>query len=237
MIVVRPPESIHVVRDTVDGGSVEGRWHFSFDDYADPRHVRFGQLRVLNDETLGPGATRPLRALRHNELLTYVATGELCPSDERGKGEVVVAGGAYHLTAGRGAWYAEANARADRPLRLVRMEFLPEVPDLAPSTARKAVTREQRRNGLLPIAGGAHAGALPLRSEATVFSSFLEAGRTVSHPLDGPRGAYVYLLEGGPVRVNARGLPALGAAELSAEPTVRVSADADAELLLVETRL
>ena len=237
MIQVRLPETIHRAHGTIQNGTFQGRWHFSFDDYTDPKFVRFGQLRVLNDDTLSPGATWPLHPHRHNEVVTYVAAGEFRHEDERGLGGVLQQGGVQHTTVGRGMWHSEINNRPDEPLRFIQMWFLPELPDLDPAVEQKAVAQSERTNGLLPLAGGHHAGALPLRSEASVFSSFLESGRVISHPVEPGRGAYLYVLEGGPVRANGQPLPELGAAEFVDEATVRMVADRDAELLLIDTRL
>ena len=38
----------------VDGGWFRARWHFSFDTYHDPAYLRFGSLRVFNDDRLVP---------------------------------------------------------------------------------------------------------------------------------------------------------------------------------------
>ena len=122
-------------------------------------------------------------------------------------------------------------------MRFIQMWFLPERLDLDPSVEQKAVARPERTNGFLPLASPRHEGALPLRSDASVFSSFLEAGRAISHPLERGRGAYLYVLEGGPVQANGQPLVALAAAEFVDEATLRVVADRDTELLLVDTRI
>jgi len=236
-ILVRQPDSIHQAQGEIQNGTFRGRWHFSFDDYTDPKFVKFGQLRVLNDDTLSPGATWPLHPHRHNEVVTYVAGGEFRHEDERGLGGVLKQGGVQHTTVGRGMWHAEINNRPDLPMRFIQMWFLPERLDLDPSVEQKEVARSERTNGLLPLASPLHEGALPLRSDASVFSSFLEAGRAISHPVERGRGAYLYILEGGPVQANGQPLVALSAAEFIDEATVRVVADHDTELLLIDTRL
>jgi quercetin 2,3-dioxygenase len=237
VIEVRLPETIHQAHGEIENGTFRGRWHFSFDEYMDPKWVKFGQLRVFNDDTLSPGATWPLHPHRHNEVVTYVAGGEFRHEDDRGRGGVLTQGGVQHTTVGRGMSHAEINNRPDLPMRFIQMWFLPERLDLDPAVEQKQVSRTERTNGFLPLVSSRHKGALPLRSDASVFSSYLETGRAVSHPLERGRGAYLYVLEGGPVRVNGRLLPDLAAAELADEPTLRVAAEADAELLLVDTRL
>ncbi|MCI4352924.1 MAG: pirin family protein [Thermoplasmata archaeon] len=237
MILVRLPETIHQAHGDIKNGTFQGRWHFSFDEYTDSKFVRFGQLRVFNDDTLSPGATWPLHPHRHNEVVTYVAEGEFRHEDERGLGGVLTQGGVQHTTVGRGMWHSEINNLPDRPMRFIQMWFLPEKPDLDPSVEQKTVVRSERTNGLLPLASSRHEGALPLRSDGSVFASFLETGRTISLPVEQGRGAYLYVLEGGPVRANGQALPELGAAEFVDEATVRIEADHDAELLLIDTRL
>ncbi len=236
-VLVRPPESIHQAEGEIQHGTFSGRWHFSFDDYTDPKFVRFGQLRVFNDDTLSPGATWPLHPHRHNEVVTYVAAGEFRHEDDRGLGGLLHAGGVQHTTVGRGMSHAEINARPDVPMRFIQMWFLPERLDLDPSVEQREVPRAQRTNGFLPVVSPQHPGALPLRSDASVFASYLETGRAISHSLERGRGAYLYVLEGGPVRVNGQPLLPLSAAALSEESTLRVAAEHDAELLLVDTRL
>jgi hypothetical protein len=48
---------------------------------------------------------------------------------------------------------------------------------------------------------------------------------------------YLYLLEGGPVQLDSRRIPALSAAQVTQERALRVEAEGDAELLLVSVRL
>ncbi|MCI4347988.1 MAG: pirin family protein, partial [Thermoplasmata archaeon] len=141
MILVRLPEMIHQAHGDVQNGTFQGRWHFSFDEYSDPKFVHFGQLRVFNDDTLSPGATWPLHPHRNSEVVTYVAGGEFRHEDERGTGGVLTQGGVQHTTVGRGMWHSEINNRPDQPMRFIQMWFLPETLDLDPTVEQKAVAR------------------------------------------------------------------------------------------------
>jgi len=44
-VSIRRPESIHQARGDIQNGTFHGRWHFSFDDYYDPKFKNFGHLR------------------------------------------------------------------------------------------------------------------------------------------------------------------------------------------------
>ncbi len=237
MIVVRPPESIYQAHGRIQHGTFHGRWHFSFDQYFDPEYTQFGTLRVFNDDTLSPGAIWPLHPHRDNEVVTYCAQGEFRHADERGKGGVLKKGWVQHTTVGKGMWHSEINNRPDAPLRFIQMWFLPAAKGLPPKVEQKVVAQEERQNRFLPLVANDHPGALPIVSQARVFSCWLTRGAALKHQLAAGWGAYLYVLEGGPITLNGHRLPALAAAKVTLEPGVAVQAQGEAELLLVEVFL
>jgi len=237
MIQLRLPESIYQAQGAIQNGTFTGRWHFSFDQYRDPHYVHFGSLRVFNDDTLSPGATWPLHPHRNIEVVTYCAGGEFRHADEHGEGDILKKGWVQHTTVGKGMYHAEINNRADEPMRFIQMWFLPWEQDLTPALQQKAVEQAERTNRFLPLVSNQHPGALPIFSEAQVLAGFITPGHRVTHTLPAGQGAYLYVLEGGPVTVNGQVMPALAAAMVTAEPDLTVTAQGEAELLLIEVRL
>jgi quercetin 2,3-dioxygenase len=236
-IVVRAPESIHRASGTIRNGTFEGRWHFSFDQYDDPQNMRFGNLRVLNDDTLSPGAIWPLHPHTQNEVVTYVAAGEFRHEDEHGLGGVLHQGGVQHTTVGRGLFHSEINHRSDVPMRFIQIWFIPERLNLPPSVEQREVTRNERTDRWLPLVASDLPDTLPLRADGAVFSSFLERGRTVEPTVGEGHGLYLYVLDGGPVVVGGSRVPALGAAEVRTPGGVSVRAEGDSEILGIEANL
>ncbi len=55
--------------------------------------------------------------------------------------------------------------------------------------------------------------------------------------LNAGQGAYLYVLEGGPVEMNGTPVPNLGAAKITEEKELHVETKKDAELLLVKVIL
>src|SRR6476659_3296999 len=88
MITLRPSSTLH----HVDGGWFRANWHFSFDDYDDPEHTWFGDLRVFNDDTLVPGAVWPMHPHRDVEGITWVAAGSFEHADSLGNGGILPPG-------------------------------------------------------------------------------------------------------------------------------------------------
>lgn len=234
MITVRKPDEIYQASGGIQNGTFEGRWHFSFDKYRDPEWVHFGSLRVFNDDTLSPGAVWPLHPHREIEVVTYCAGGEFRHADQRGAGGVLKKGWVQHTTVGTGMLHSEINNRPDEPMRFIQMWFLPARHGLEPSVEQKAVERPERTNRLVRLVAPEADGALPIRSPAEVWSAFLEAGQRIEHRPTPGHGVYLYVVEGGPVRVNGSEVPTLGAAKVVGEPWLRIEADGDVELLLVD---
>jgi quercetin 2,3-dioxygenase len=233
-ILIRKSDSIYQIQGEIVNGTFQGRWHFSFGENYDPEHMQFGTLRVFNDDTLSPGAVWPLHPHHDIEVVTYCAAGEFRHADERGKGDILKKGWVQHTTVGRGMWHSEINNRSDMPMRFIQMWFIPSERGLAPSVEQKAVEKKERTNRLLPLVSNEHDAALPIYSDAGVYSCFLQKGYSVEHSLEEGRGVYIYVLEGDSVQVDGNVIPVLGAAQVMGAMDIHISSDGDAELLLVD---
>ncbi len=234
MIRIRKPDDIYQIDGEVQDGAFHGRWHFSFGDYYDPAFERFGTLRVFNDDTLSPGAVWPLHPHRDNEVVTYCASGEFRHADEHGKGGLLRKGWVQHTTVGTGMWHSEINNRKDEPMRFIQMWFLPSKHGLPPSVEQKSVEKSERTNSFLPLVSNHHPGALRIVSDAEVYSCLLLKGHVAAHRITKGRGAYLYVLEGGPVTVNGQAASPLCAVMVTDEKEFSARAEGDAELLLVD---
>lgn len=237
-IIVRPPDSIYQSGGRIDNGTFSSRWHFSYEQYYDRDYSHFGTLRVLNDDTLSPGAAWPLHPHRNIELVTYCSCGVCRHTDERGRGGALKKGWVQHTSTGKGMMHAEVNDKPDEPTRFIQMWFLPSEPDLEPALQQRPVDISERTNVLLPLVSNEHRGALPIASDAKVFASYLEKGNYVEHHLQIGHGAYLYVTEKGPVRVDNETIPGLGAAKIiGGGSDITITALEDAELLFIEVPL
>lgn len=236
-MIIREPESIYQIQGEIVNGTFQGRWHFSFGDNYDPEHMQFGTLRVFNDDTLSPGAIWPLHPHTEIEVVTYCAEGEFRHEDQRGKGGVLKKGWVQHTTVGKGMMHSEINNRPDIPMRFIQMWFIPSKRGLSPSVEQKAIEKKERTNRLLPLVSNEHHDALPIHSDARLYSCFLQRGHSVEHSLKEGRGAYVYVLEGDFVVASGKTIPVLGAAQVIGARDLQMSTDGEAELLLVDVAL
>ena len=121
-------------------------------------------------------------------------------------------------------------------MRFIQMWFYPSKHGLEPSVEQKAIEKASRTDRFLPLVSNRDKGALPIASDARVFSSFLHAGKTEHYDLEAGRGIYLYVLEGGPITVNNTRVLTLGAAMITEEKAIDVIAENDAELLMVDVK-
>ncbi len=232
-ITLRRAEDIYQARGRIENGTFQGRWHFSFGDYYDPRYLHFGPLRVFNDDALSPGAVWPLHPHREIEVVTYCAEGEFRHADERGVGGILEPGWVQHTTVGKGMFHSEINNRPGQPMRFIQMWFAPDTPGLTPSVEQKQVDRAERTNCLLPLVSNDDLEALPIASDAKVYSCFLQKGKAVAYSFQEGYGAYLYVVEGGDLTLVSDTLHSLDAALIVGESELSLQAQDDAELLLV----
>jgi redox-sensitive bicupin YhaK (pirin superfamily) len=226
----------HEISD-VDGGWFRARWHYSFDSYRDPEYVRFGTLRVFNDDRLVPGAIWPMHPHQDIEGLTYVVEGSFRHQDDVGGAPgPLPAGSVQRMTLGRGAWHSEQNASETEPMRFIQMWILPAELGLEPGVEQKVLTTEDRTDRLLRVISGDGGDAVLVHQDAHVLVSRLNPGVEVEHALGRGRGVYLYVIEGD-VRVNGEAMAVGDAAQVADEDAVRIRADEVSELILVDVDL
>jgi redox-sensitive bicupin YhaK (pirin superfamily) len=134
-------------------------------------------------------------------------------------------------------YHAEINNDAYKLMRFIQMWFIPSQRRLEPAIQQMRVAREDRANRFLLLVSYYDGEALPIHSEGEVHSSFLQAQHAVKFAPRKGWGVYLYLLEGGPIRINEQRLETLDAAMVTNEKELDVRAELDAELLLVHVQL
>jgi redox-sensitive bicupin YhaK (pirin superfamily) len=237
MLTLRRADEIYEIFGQIENGTFYGRWHFSFDSYHDPRFIQFGTLRVFNDDTLSPGAIWPLHPHGGIEVMTYCADGEFRHADEHAAGLVLHKGWVQRTTVGIGMVHSKINNRVDESMRFIQMWFIPNQLNLEPEVQQKRVEREERSNRFLALVSNQDAQALPIHSDAEVYSSYLEKDHVATFAPRDQWGVYLYLLDGGPIHVSRQKLATLDALMATDENELCITAESDAELLLVHVHL
>jgi quercetin 2,3-dioxygenase len=218
-----------------DHGWLKTRHHFSFAEYHDPARVRWGRLRVWNDDEIAAGAGFPPHPHADMEIITYVMDGAITHRDSLGNEGRTVAGDVQVMSAGTGIRHAEYNLEGE-VTRLFQIWIEPTTRGGAPSWGAKPFPRADRTGRMAVLASGFAEDheALPIRSDARVLGATLRRGERIAVSLDPARHAYLVPATGtlelaGGVRLAAR-----DGAAITEEDGLEIVALDDAEIVLVD---
>jgi len=150
------------------------------------------------------------------------------------QGGVLKKGGVQHTTVGRGCGIRRSTiARTSRcgSSRCV----LSGPPGLDPAVEQKAIEQADRTNAFLPLVSNTVPGALRIVSDAA--SSHVSWRRARGARRVAPGGAPISMCSRRPVLVNGEQAPALASVMITDEREIKVNAEDDAELLLVDVKM
>lgn len=218
-----------------DHGWLKARHHFSFAGYYDPRRMGWGRLRVWNDDEIAAKSGFPPHPHADMEIITYVRTGAITHEDSMGNRGRTAAGDVQVMSAGTGVRHSEFNLE-DETTTLFQIWIETDRPGAAPSWGQREFPKSDRSGRFTVMASGDAAdGALPINADAKVLGATLKAGESLDYDLGPGRRAYLVPAVG-EVEVNGETLNARDAAAIVDEATVTITAKADAELVMVDSR-
>jgi redox-sensitive bicupin YhaK (pirin superfamily) len=184
-------------------------WHsFSFSGYHDPKHMGFGPLRVLNDDTVAPGQGFGMHAHRDMDIVTYVLSGALEHKDTLGTGAVIRPGDVQRMSAGTGVHHSEFNHSSTEPVHFLQIWIIPAKNGAPPGYEQKHFTEAEKRGRLRLVASpdGEH-DSVRLLESARIYATILSGEEKVLHALEEGRLCYVHVATGA-AKVQGRALAA-----------------------------
>lgn len=210
-------------------------WHsFSFADYHDPAHVRFGPLRVINEDIVQPGRGFDTHGHRDMEIVTYILSGRLRHRDNMGNGEDIRAGEIQVMRAGTGVMHSEFNPSADEPVHLLQIWILPSEQGLTPGYWQKLFPDEAKRGRwCLLVSPDATEGSLRIHQDARLSAALLDGDETLDYPIAAGRKVYLHVARGA-LTANGQQLNTGDALMYSDEQRVELEKADDAEVLLFD---
>ncbi len=230
MIDIRPFASL----GHADHGWLEARHHFSFADYHDPSRMGWGKIRVWNDDQIAAKSGFPPHPHRDMEIVTYVRTGAITHQDSLGNTGRTAAGDVQVMSAGTGVTHAEFNLE-DEATTLFQIWIETDRPSAPPGWGAKPFPKDARDGNFQLLASGdAKDGALTINADARILGATVKAGGAIEFAASPDR--HLYLVPSGRVRVNGVAAGPRDGVAITGEAKVRIEAEDDAELVLVDAR-
>ncbi|MGG2094682.1 pirin family protein [Bacillus sp. S13(2024)] len=215
-------------------GWLNTHFHFSFADYYNPNNMRFGALRVINDDLVAAQTGFDMHPHRDMEIISYVVDGELTHQDSMGNRGTIERGHVQYMSAGTGVFHSEHNL-GDETLRLLQIWILPDRAGHTPNYGEFKFDWNKRENTwfhmVSPIDGGA---PIEIHQDANLYSLALEKGKEITFSVGEGRQAYLVQIEGSGI-VNGETLVMRDAAEVI-EEDIRIQAAETAHYLVIEMK-
>lgn len=210
-------------------------WHsFSFADYYDPANIRFGSLRVINEDIVQPSTGFGTHGHRDMEIFTYVLSGILRHRDSMGQGGDIRYGDIQVMSAGTGVQHSEVNPAPDEAVHLLQIWIMPDKQGLTPGYQQKSFPLEDKQGRwCLLVSPDATQGSLTIHQDARVFAARLDGAQVLDYELAKGRRAYLHVARGS-LQANGHPLSAGDALTYVDEGKVVLSGARDAEVLLFD---
>ena len=240
------------VRKSADRGYANHGWlesyhSFSFADYHDPRHMGFGNLRVINEDRIAPGTGFGTHGHRDIEIISYVLSGELAHRDSMGNKQpvpggaegaavsgVITPGDVQRMSAGRGVLHSEFNHAPNATTHFLQIWIEPSARGIEAGYEQKHFDVESKRGTLRLVASNdGRDGSVTIHADAAIYSGLFDGDQHLAHALDPKRKAYVHIVRGS-VTVNGLALQGGDALRIENEAQLSIDRASDAEVLVFD---
>jgi len=221
-------------RGHADHGWLQSEHSFSFGEYYDPAHMGWGNLRVINEDRVAPGAGFGKHGHKDMEIISYVLAGELAHQDSMGNVKGIPPGDVQRMSAGTGVVHSEFNHAKDQTTHFLQIWLLPNAKGIAPGYEQKSIPGAQKRGALRLIASpdGAQ-DSVTVHADAALYSGLFDGAETAKLTIDPARKAYVHLVRGA-LTVNGQRLSGGDALLLEQESRVTLADGDNAEVLVFD---
>lgn len=215
-------------------GWLNSWFHFSFAEYYNPDNIKYGALRVINDDIIQPHTGFDTHPHKDMEIITYVADGELTHGDSMDNKRTLARGDVQYMSAGTGIFHSELNESEER-LRLLQIWILPDAADYIPQYGDYHFPWSDRLNQWAQIVSPEN-GTAPIRihQDMNIFVTQLIQNKSLEYEILPGRQAYLVLIEGR-VQLNEVTLEKRDAAEITAGK-LKIQAQSEAHLIFFEMK-
>jgi len=222
-------------RGHADHGWLKANHTFSFAGYHDPSREHFGVLRVLNDDTVSGGMGFGAHPHDNMEIITIPLEGQLEHKDSMGNTGVITAGEVQVMSAGTGIQHSEKNKSAKEAVKLLQIWVFPDKKNVEPRYAQRAFDLDAAKNSFVNIVSPmGDKDGLNIHQHAWFQLGKFDKGASADYTLkDKSNGVYAFVIKGD-VTINDQHLGERDGLGITDQDELKIKADSDAQLLLME---
>lgn len=224
----------HLKMGSSNLGWLKSKFHFSFADYYNPENMKFGVLRVINDDLVNPNTGFDTHTHRDMEIISYVVDGELTHGDSMGNKSTLKRGHVQYMSAGTGVYHSEHNF-GESVLRFFQIWILPDKNGYKPNYGDYRFDWNERNNKWLNIVSNKNSSApIKINQDVNIFVLQLDENNEIDFVVKEKRQAYLVQLEG-KSDINGIALDERDAMEI-VEENIYIKAETLSHFLVVEMK-
>ena len=195
----------------------------------------FGELRVLNDDTVAPGKGFGMHFHDNMEIVTIVLKGSLEHKDSTGGEGVLKTGQMQRMTAGKGIQHSEFNPSKSESVHFLQIWVIPEIQDLEPEYEQKDYASLLKPGQLTLLVSPKNKTMHYSSTKMSASPRPTEKGKSLNYTLSSKSsGVYIFLIEG-EARIADEVLRPGDAAEVTKEKQFSITTTQVSLVLFIET--
>jgi len=211
-------------------------WHtFSFASFNDPLRMNFGELRVLNDDTVAAGMGFGKHPHDNMEIISIPLEGDLEHGDNTGTIAVIKKGDVQVMSAGTGIIHSEKNKNSDKQVKFLQIWIFPNEKNVKPRYDQETFSDKEKHNKLATVVSpmGENEG-VNIHQNAWFSLGNLDKGTQLTYTVKQKgNGVYAFLVEGD-ATINDIVLSRRDGLGITETDMLTIKADSQAEILLME---
>lgn len=222
-------------RGHANHGWLDSYHTFSFAGYYNPERIHFGALRVLNDDTVEAGMGFGTHPHDNMEIISIPLEGALEHRDSMGNVSVIRYGDVQVMSAGTGIHHSEYNQSSENRVKFLQIWVFPDKKKVQPRYGQITLNPEDRHNKLQQILSpNKEDEGVWIHQNAWFHLGKFDKGTTARYELKGKgNGVYAFIISG-EMTVCGSPLTARDGLGITETDSMSLSADSDAEILLME---
>lgn len=216
---------------------LQARYSFSFAGYQDRDRMRFGALRVLNDDIIQAGTGFGEHPHDNMEIITIPLRGAISHKDSMNHEEIIGVNEVQVMSAGTGIFHSEENSSKMEAINLLQLWIFPNESNVKPVYDQKYFHPEEAQDKwqlLVTNVAKPQENALTIHQEAKISRVFLQENTSINYTLEeSSYGVYLFIIDG-EVEIEGDLLEARDAISISEIRETKIKAMRAAYVLCIE---
>ena len=216
-------------------GWLDSHHTFSFANYYNPDRVRFGALRVLNDDRVSAGEGFGTHPHDNMEIVSIPLFGELEHKDSMGNHGTITTGEIQVMSAGTGIFHSEFNKNKDKEVQFLQIWILPDKKNVTPRYDQISIADIAKPDELSQILSpNPNDQGVWIHQQAWFYIGELSKGWNGKYNLNVKNnGVYFFVIEG-EVSIAGQALNRRDGLGVSETDEIEIIAKNDSRLLVME---